>query len=214
MPGWASIDEPAAELQAVRAARVVGPGVIAMRLSEPAGRRSRLPVMPTRTVLIAPVLALLVLSCAGQGPTPTPPTPTPSPAGPTGTLTPLREGVEGLVEDLTNAGADAALSGSFSGAPLAVEAGVVCIDGKEVRVYSYSSEEERAAVSARIDPNEPSNIGTSIVEWDGWPQFWQRDRILVLYLGNDEATIERLKGLLGEPFAQGQARPQRLPGSC
>jgi hypothetical protein len=91
---------------------------------------------------------------------------------------------------------------------------VVCVDGEEVRVYSYPSEEERAAVASRIDPNDPSNVGTSIIEWDGWPQFWQRDRILVLYLGNDEPTIELLTGLLGEPFAQGLARPQLLPGTC
>jgi hypothetical protein len=170
--------------------------------------------MPTRLMFIASLLALITVSCTSGGPTPRPPTPTPSPPGPTHSATPLRDGVEGLVEDLTDAGADAAVSGSSSGEPLAVEATVVCVGGKEVRVYSYSSEEERAAVSARIDPTGPSNVGTSIVEWDGWPQFWQRDRILVLYLGNDEATIDLLTGLLGEPFAKGQPRPQRLPGSC
>lgn len=56
---------------------------------------------------------------------------------------------------------------------------------------------ERAAVSSMIDSDHPSNVGTAIVEWDGWPQFWQRDRIIFLYLGRDETTIRAADGAHG-----------------
>ena len=167
------------------------------------------------------VTALLISACTGApGASPSlapSASPSPPPGTAPGTPTPEaspRHGVQGLVADLLDAGATAEVSGSFDGQPLAFEGLVVCVNGKDVRVYSYGTQEEAVAVAARIDPRDPSNMGTSIVEWDGWPQFWQRDRILVLYLGNDQATRDTLKQLLGEPFAVGQPQPQRLPGTC
>ncbi len=91
---------------------------------------------------------------------------------------------------------------------------MICVAGEDVRVFAYASEQERASVSAAIDPTDPSNIGTSMIDWDGWPKFWQRDRIIVLYLGADQDTIDLLTQLMGDPFAQGERRPQRLPGAC
>ncbi|HSH21300.1 MAG TPA: hypothetical protein VK992_01620, partial [Candidatus Caenarcaniphilales bacterium] len=64
-----------------------------------------------------------------------------------------------------------------------------------------------AARAATIDPDDPSNIGTSIVEWAGEPKFWLRDRVLVLYLGTDEQVEDGLVSVLGEPFARGEGRP-------
>lgn len=126
----------------------------------------------------------------------------------------FRQGPQGLVDDLKDAGAEAVVADSFDGQPLAQVQTLVCVDGEEVRIFTYGSELERAAVSAQIDPTDPTNIGTSIVEWDGWPKFWQRDRIIVLYLGRDDDTIGLLTELMGDPFAEGQARPQRLAGGC
>ncbi|MBA2253753.1 MAG: hypothetical protein H0W07_01385 [Chloroflexi bacterium] len=109
---------------------------------------------------------------------------------------------------------DAAVRDTFDGEPLAVQQTIVCADGEDVRVFVYGSEPEAAMAAAMIDPNDPTNIGTAIVEWDGWPKFWQRDRIIVLYLGRDEATIETLTNLMGERFAEGRDGPRRLPAPC
>lgn len=184
------------------------------------------------SMLLVAATTAVILGCAS--PTSTPGTPTGSPrpatAGPatggpaTGgpatvpppgeSPTEFRQGPEGLIADLADAGAEAEVSDSFDGEPLATVQTVLCVNGKDVRVFTYASEQERAAVSAQIDPTDPTNIGTSIVEWDGSPKFWQRDRIIVLYLGRDEGTIDLLTELMGPPFAQGQDRPQRLPGAC
>ncbi|MGI8928524.1 MAG: hypothetical protein ACR2H0_03520 [Candidatus Limnocylindrales bacterium] len=167
-------------------------------------------------------LTIIAIGCAGPASTPGAPTASPRPATsepatvapPSSSPTDFRHGPEGLIADLSDAGADAEVSDSFDGEPLAAVQTIVCVNGEDVRVFAYGTEQERVAASAGIDPTDPSHVGTSIVEWDGWPKFWQRDRILVLYLGRDEATIDLLTELMGDPFAQGLDRPQRLPGAC
>lgn len=144
---------------------------------------------------------LLVVACGGPAPT----------ASPGSSPTPAIDGAQGLIGDLADAGADAFAQETFDGAPLAAQAELVCVNGEEVRVYGYSSAEERAAAAARIDPNDPSNVGTAIIDWVGWPRFWERDRILVLYAGRDEATIDLLVSVMGDPFAVGQGRPPLRP---
>jgi hypothetical protein len=81
-------------------------------------------------------------------------------------------------------------------------------------VYEFASAGERAAVASRIDPVDPSNLGTSIVEWDGRPRFWQGDRILVLYLGESAATHALLTSILGPPFAEGPGRAPLQASDC
>ena len=168
------------------------------------------------------LVTVVILGCAGPGPTPAAPTPSvisptvgpPTESPPDPSPTEFRHGPEGLIADLSDAGADAEVSDSFDGEPLAAVQTIVCVNGQDVRVFVFGTEQERMAASAGIDPTDPSHVGTSIVEWDGSPKFWQRDRIIVLYLGRDEATIDLLTELMGDPFAQGQDRPQRLPGAC
>ncbi len=79
----------------------------------------------------------------------------------------------------------------------------VCVAGQQVDVYAYESAPDRVAAAARIDATDPSKVGTAIVEWAGNPRFWQRDRLIVLYLGSDPAVEGRITSVLGEPFARG-----------
>ena len=142
---------------------------------------------------------------------------TPSPvaieAAPTATPE-SRHGVQGLLDDLIDAGIDAEVTHAVSGDPLTQQQTVICANGQSVRVFVYGTPDESVAAARRIDPDDPTNVGTAIVEWDGWPRFWQRDRIIVLYLGRDEPTIAMLTELLGAPFAVGFNQRQRRPDVC
>ena len=91
----------------------------------------------------------------------------------------------------------------FDAAPLPGQGVLLCVGREEVRVYVFTTEQARLAAAASIDPIDPSHIGTSIVEWTGNPRFWQRDRILVLYLGTDAPTEALLTSVMGPPFARG-----------
>jgi hypothetical protein len=138
-----------------------------------------------RTLLL--VLSLMAAACGG------------SPPG-------VPDGVQRLIGDLSAAGGRIVEAGSFDAAPLSGQAALMCVNGQEVRVYSYPSDQERAAAASRIDPTDPSNVGTAIIDWAGNPRFWQRDRIVVLYLGRDQATEALLTTILGPPFARGLGR--------
>lgn len=140
-----------------------------------------------------------------------------NPAGSTTTAVASEGEPARLIADLTAAGAAAEQVEIFSGGPLGGTGALICIGSEEVRVYRFESEDDATEAAARIDPDDPSEIGTAIVEWAGNPRFWQRGTILVLYLGKDEDTESLLIEVLGSPFARGTAPGRGLsgvPGPC
>ena len=165
--------------------------------------------------------ALLLMAVSACSPSATPqPTSTqslePSASPPRvifGTAEPRpKDGAEALVADLIAGGATAKLGSFFLAEPLRGEGMLVCIGTEAVQVYVQKDHEAALAVSQMIDRNDPSKVGTSIVNWTGRPRFWLRDRIIVLYVGTDAATDAALRGLLGQPFAESrQPGPPPLP---
>jgi hypothetical protein len=152
-------------------------------------------------VPIVILLAIGVLGCQ-DGSTTTP--------GPTATI----DGPDALIADLRNAGADARLGERFAPDPFIAQGVVMCLGKEPIRLYVFPSIADRQQAAARIDPANPSNMGTAMVDWNGRPRFWQRDRVLVLYLGEEVATEALLRGVLGQPFAIGQGRPALRDDSC
>ena len=138
--------------------------------------------------LAAGVLAALLAACATPQASPTP-----SAVG----------GVEGLLSALAAASAPVRQADRFDAAPLPGQGVLLCVGREEARVYVFATDQARRATTAGIDPKDPSHVGTSIVEWTGNPRFWQRDRILVLYLGTDAPTEALLTSVMGPPFARG-----------
>jgi hypothetical protein len=146
---------------------------------------------PMKRELLAAVLAVVLAACATPGASP-------SPSAGAGA-----GAVEGLVTALTTAGVSVRQADRFDAAPLPGQGVLLCVGREEVRVYVFETEEARVAAARTIDPNDPSHVGTSIVEWVGNPRFWQRDRILVLYVGTDAPTEALLTTVMGAPFARG-----------
>lgn len=124
------------------------------------------------------------------------------------------DGTPKLVTDLQGAGASVVEQGSFQTTPLFGRGVVLCVQGRPIQVYEYASAAERTRASAEIDPTDPSHIGNSIVEWRGNPRFWQRDRLIVQYLGQDPAVEVILSSVLGPPFAKGAVRGSESDPSC
>ncbi len=117
-----------------------------------------------------------------------------------------------LVAELEEDGSTVEEVGTFSSEPLGGSGQILCVNAEEVRVYLFGSEELASSVAARIDPNDPSNLGNAMVEWVGTPRFWQRGPMLVLYLGDDQAIENSLSSILGEPFARGVGPGRGLAG--
>ena len=163
----------------------------------------RVPERLVRSVCLLVVTWLAVAACGS-------PLPTETASG-----TPGSDGLTGLVGDLVAAQLAVADSGPFPALPLTGAGRVLCASGQEIRVYEYPTVGERVAAASQIDPADPSHVGTSIVEWAGAPRFWQRDRIIVLYLGDRQATEQALTSILGQPFSRGGLGRGALNGaSC
>jgi hypothetical protein len=77
---------------------------------------------------------------------------------------------------------------------------MINFDEAGIQVYEYESPEKMEAEAARVSP-EGSSIGTSMVSWIEPPHFLKAGRIIVLYLGSDEGTIQLLEKILGPQFA-------------
>ena len=148
----------------------------------------------SRAVALLLLLSMTLAACSVGAVSPTP-SPTPSPQATGGA------GVDGLVAALTAAGQPTRQQGSFEATLVGGQGVLLCAGREEIRAYVFPTQQDRTAAANRIDPRDPSHIGNAIVEWVGTPRFWQRDRVLVLYLGGDAATETVLQSVLGPPFA-------------
>jgi len=79
-----------------------------------------------------------------------------------------------------------------------VEGQAVDINGEQVHVYEFPDEE-----TAQLDADLVSADGTMVgdVTVNGTPHFYQAGRFIVVYMGDDPATIDLLEASLGPPFA-------------
>jgi hypothetical protein len=120
-------------------------------------------------------------------------------------------GIDGLVADLVTARTDPKSGTAFTSEPIGGQGSTVCLGTETVRAYEFIDHEAALAASQTIDRDDPSRVGNGIVDWAGAPRFWLRDRVIVLYLGEDAEIEATLRTLLGPPFAQGQAGRMPLP---
>lgn len=176
--------------------------------------------MNLKTPLLGvPLMVLIACQPGGSGgPTLTPAPPTQSPAAPTPSPTApapsptAATGLKELVADLNARGASAKIGSAFLAEPLGGQGMSVCVGDETLQTYEMIDHEAALATSVKIDRDDPSKVGNAIVEWSGQPRFWLRDRIIVLYLGDDAATDTLLRNLLGPPFAESrEPGPGMLP---
>lgn len=162
--------------------------------------------MLLRATLAVAVLAVMA-GCQATA-SPSPAVPSPSAASPVATAP---HGVEGLADALDATGSDAKKGAAFASEPIGGQGSTVCVGAETVQTYEFIDHEAALAASLKIDRDDPSHIGNALIEWAGVPRFWLRDRIIVLYLGEDAPTDSALRSVLGQPFAEGEPGRMRLP---
>jgi len=74
------------------------------------------------------------------------------------------------------------------------------VNGSSVYVFEYNSAEDAEADASLVSPSGKS-IGTSMPLWVDVPHFYLKERIIVLYVGDDPAIEELLESVLGSQFA-------------
>jgi len=138
--------------------------------------------MRQQTLFALASLAILVTACAAPS---------------TGTTAPMDYNV--LLEDLRQAGAQVEPAGPVEQSFFSVGGRFLRVDGQDIQVFEYPDVASRQAESDQIS-SDGSTIGTTMVTWVDQPSFWAQDLLIVLYVGQDEATIGALSSILGEPL--------------
>lgn len=83
---------------------------------------------------------------------------------------------------------------------------LIQVNGADVQVYTYDTPEAAQAAAQQASDVLAGNAPTTI-NWTASPHFYQQGRLLVLYVGDDEAVLSLLESVLGAPVAE-----QTLPG--
>ena len=110
------------------------------------------------------------------------------------------EDLGSLSQALRSAGATIESNETIQQEFLTVEGRILNVNGVDVQAFEYKSAEAMEAEAALVAPDGGS-VGTSMMMWMATPHFFKAGSVLVLYVGDDAATLDLLKTALGEQFA-------------
>jgi hypothetical protein len=85
-----------------------------------------------------------------------------------------------------------------------VDTRLIRVNGQDVQIFEFPDEATRQAAAETVSPTA-ATIGTVIPEWVDIPHFWSQGQVIVLYVGQDQPTIDLLTSVLGQPVAVGEA---------
>jgi hypothetical protein len=115
-----------------------------------------------------------------------------------------------LVNDLTAGGLDPVVRGSVRQPFFDVTARVLSVNGQDIQVFEFPDPQARRAAENTISATGEV-IGAFQPAWLDVPNFWSQGSVLVLYIGQDFETIQRLDQLLGERVSAGPVEDAVLP---
>ncbi len=107
-----------------------------------------------------------------------------------------------LIEDLKSTSASVEPGESISQPFFTPQGQVINLNGEDVQVFEYVSEEEVLKEAMQVSA-DGSSVGTTMISWIDTPHFYQSGKIIVLYVGNTPQVIEILTEVLGPQYAGG-----------
>ncbi|MBC7877709.1 MAG: hypothetical protein H7Y59_11125 [Anaerolineales bacterium] len=146
--------------------------------------------MKTKLSIISSLLlvALFAAACGSQSATSTV-----SHGGPV-------EDYVSLIDSLRGAGATLEPGDQIEQPFFTVTGQIIQVNGADVQVFEYETAEQLEAEAGQVAPDGGST-GTTMITWMATPHFFKAGRVIVLYVGDDQAILELLKGALGAQFA-------------
>jgi hypothetical protein len=110
--------------------------------------------------------------------------------------------LDSLINSLEDTGAVVQPAGDISQPFLAVTGQVIKVDNTDVQVFEYS-DTTAANADADMVSADGSSVGTTIISWVATPHFYKSGKLMVLYVGDNQAVINTLQEVLGSQFAGG-----------
>lgn len=108
--------------------------------------------------------------------------------------------IQGFREAMVKIGATVGEEGEVEQPFFSVPGQVITVNEESVQVFEYDDAAQAESEAAQVAP-DGSSVGTSMVSWIGPPHFYQTDRIIVIYIGDNQSVIELLESVLGAQFA-------------
>jgi len=147
---------------------------------------NKISIIIIMAVLLLPIIGF---SCTRVGPPPA------SHSGPA-------EDYVGLIDELRANGAKVEPAGDISQPFFSVRGSALSVNGENVQVFEFEDDAAAKTEAETISP-DGSSIGTSIVSWVATPHFYQKGRIIVLYVGTIQSVLNALEEILGTQIAGG-----------
>ena len=107
-----------------------------------------------------------------------------------------------LIDSLEDAGAVVQPAGDISQPFLAVSGRVIEVDNADVQVFEYP-DTTAANADADMVSADGSSVGSTMISWVATPHFYKSGKLIVLYVGDNQAMISTLREVLGSQFAGG-----------
>ena len=149
-------------------------------------------------VIAALVLLLIVAQSKGCGSSKPPASNQPTPASTEERAQAID--LTRLVDSLRANGAKVELGGEVSQPFFSVKGKSLKVNGSDIQVFEYP-DARTAQGQASLVSADGSEVGRSKIGWVAPPHFYKADRIIVLYLGDNQEVIKSLDAVLGKQFA-------------
>jgi len=91
-----------------------------------------------------------------------------------------------------------------------VQGRTLAVNGEQLQVYVYASMADANQQAARISPDGTAfttvsssgmPVGATQVDWVRPPHLYKAGRVIVIYIGTNNAVMHLLEGILGKQFA-------------
>src|SRR5215467_807976 len=115
-----------------------------------------------------------------------------------------------LVAKLKASGAKVIPGGDISQPFMDVQGRTLAVNGEQLQVYEYASVADANQQAARISPDGTAfttvsssgmPVGATQVDWVRPPHLYKAGRVIVIYIGTNNAVMHLLEGILGKQFA-------------
>lgn len=122
--------------------------------------------------------------------------------GPNETVSHGREAVDyvSLIDNLRVNNATVIPEGEIEQPFFSVTGFSIQVNGSSVQVFEYNTAED-AEADASFVSSDGSSIGTSMPFWVDDPHFYYKEKIIVLYVGDDPTIEKLLESVLGSQYA-------------
>jgi hypothetical protein len=108
--------------------------------------------------------------------------------------------LDALVRALRAKGLRVDAAGEVSQPFFTPEGRAFTVAGENVQVFRYASAQAAEAEARQVNA-EGTAVGTSTAMWVGPPHFYRQGKLIVLYVGDNEALLKALSSVLGPQFA-------------